>query len=348
MVLIRDSRMCQSYSRRARAMPAFESRNPSLVLVGLEEGRLSPVEAIQALRTSYDSHAKKREMETESPDSSEWRLNDALSELDSLIGLTAVKALIRELVAYVRIQRIREMRQLASEALVLHMVFSGNPGTGKTTCARLMGKIFREMGVLEKGHLVERERADLVGEYIGHTAQKTREQIKKALGGILFIDEAYSLATGGDKDFGKESISTLIKAMEDNRDRFIVILAGYREEMAKFIQSNPGIRSRFPIHIEFPDYTTEELMLIADLMLKKRDYRLDLAARARLEAQLSRNLGPNSDHSGNARLVRNIIERAIRRQALRLVDKKPLTREELMLIRREDIEGNHEAMHRFG
>ena len=189
-------------------------------------------------------------------------------ELDSLIGLSSVKALVRELVAYVRIQRIRESRQLASEALVLHMVFSGNPGTGKTTCARLMGKIFREMGVLEKGHLVERERADLVGS-IGHTAQKTRDQIKKALGGILFIDEAYSLATGGDKDFGKESISTLIKAMEDNRDRFIVILAGYREEMARFIQSNPGIRSRFPIHIEFPDYSTQELMLIADLMLKK-------------------------------------------------------------------------------
>jgi stage V sporulation protein K len=211
-----------------------------------------------------------------------------------------------------------------------------------------MGKIFREMGVLEKGHLVERERADLVGEYIGHTAQKTRDQIKKALGGILFIDEAYSLASGGEKDFGKESISTLIKAMEDNRDRFIVILAGYREEMAKFVQSNPGIRSRFPIHIEFPDYTTEELMLIADLMLKKRDYRLDLAARAKLEAMLSRNLGPVSEHSGNARLVRNLIERAIRRQALRLVDRKQLTREELMLIRREDIEGNNEAVHRFG
>jgi stage V sporulation protein K len=329
-------------------MPAFESRNPNLVLVGLEEGRLSPVEAIQALRTSSDSHARKRQVDDQSPDAGEWRLNDALSELDSLIGLTAVKALIRELVAYVRIQRIREMRQLASESLVLHMVFSGNPGTGKTTCARLMGKIFHEMGVLEKGHLVERERADLVGEYIGHTAQKTRDQIKKALGGILFIDEAYSLASGGEKDFGKESISTLIKAMEDNRDRFIVILAGYREEMAKFVQSNPGIRSRFPIHIEFPDYTTEELMLIADLMLKKRDYRLDLAARAKLEAMLSRNLGPASEHSGNARLVRNLIERAIRRQALRLVDRKQLTRDELMLIRREDIEGNNEAVHRFG
>jgi stage V sporulation protein K len=329
-------------------VPALKSRNPNLVLVGLEEGRFSPVEAIQALRASHDSHARRRHLKTEAPDSAEWKLNDVLSELDSLVGLSAVKALVRELVAYVRIQRIREMRQLASEPLVLHMVFSGNPGTGKTTCARLMGKIFREMGVLEKGHLIERERADLVGEYIGHTAQKTRDQIKKALGGILFIDEAYSLATGGDKDFGKESISTLIKAMEDNRNRFIVILAGYRDEMTRFIQSNPGIRSRFPIHIGFPDYTTGELMLIADLMLGKRDYRMDLAARARLEVVLSRNSGSDSDYSGNARLVRNIIERAIRRQALRLVDGKSLTRDELMLIRREDIENNYEAVHCVG
>lgn len=329
-------------------MSAFERRNPNLVLVGLEEGRLSPVEAIQALRTSSDPYARKRQIDVQTPDAGEWRLNDALAELDSLIGLNQVKALIRELVAYVRIQRIRETRQLASESLVLHMVFSGNPGTGKTTCARLIGKIFREMGVLEKGHLVERERADLVGEYIGHTAQKTRDQIKKALGGILFIDEAYSLASGGEKDFGKESISTLIKAMEDYRDRFIVILAGYREEMARFVQSNPGIRSRFPIHIEFPDYTVEELMLIADLMLKKRDYRLDIAARARLEAVLSRYLGTRSQHSGNARLVRNLIERAIRRQALRLVERKQWTREELMLIRREDIEDSNEAVHRVG
>ncbi len=316
-------------------MLAFEPRNADPVLAGLEEGRLSPVEALEALRGSCDLEAGQRAQQGPAP--SAWMLDEALAELDSLIGLGKVKALVRELVAYVRMQQIRSARQLISEPLALHMIFSGNPGTGKTTCARLMGKVFREMGVLEKGHLVERERADLVGEYIGHTAQKTREQIKKALGGILFIDEAYSLAQGGEKDFGKESISTLIKAMEDYRDKLIVVLAGYRDEMAGFIQANPGIRSRFPIHIEFPDYSTDELLRIADLMLKKRDYRLDLAARAKLEFMLSRRGGPGGEHSGNARLVRNTIERAVRRQALRLVDKQNLTREELMLIRREDI-----------
>ncbi|MEW6227807.1 MAG: AAA family ATPase [Bacillota bacterium] len=316
-------------------MLAFEPRNVNPVLAGLEEGRLSPVEALEALRDSSDPSASQRAQEGAPLNT--WRLNEALAELDSLIGLHKVKALVREIVAYVRIQQIRAARQLTAEPLVLHMIFSGNPGTGKTTCARLFGKMFREMGVLEKGHLVERERADLVGEYIGHTAQKTREQIKKALGGILFIDEAYALARGGEKDFGKEAIDTLVKAMEDYRDKLIVILAGYRDEMTTFIQTNPGIRSRFPIHIEFPDYPTEELLKIADLMLKKRDYRLDLAARARLEFILSRRIGSGNEHSGNARLVRNIIERAIRRQALRLVDKQQLTREELMIIRREDI-----------
>lgn len=322
-------------------MLAFDPRDPNLVLAGLEEGKLSPVEVLEVLKHSTEPGqarpvgAQRGAQELSS--TSAWRLKEALAELDSLIGLDRVKALVREIVAYVRIQQIRAARQLTCEPLVLHMIFSGNPGTGKTTCARLFGKIFREMGVLEKGHLVERERADLVGEYIGHTAQKTREQIKKALGGILFIDEAYSLARGGEKDFGKEAIDTLVKAMEDFRDKFIVILAGYRDEMATFINTNPGIRSRFPIHIEFPDYTTDELLRIADLMLKKRDYRLDLAARARLEFILSRRAGPGNEHSGNARLVRNIIERAVRRQALRLVEKQNLSREELMLIRREDI-----------
>ncbi|HHY31817.1 MAG TPA: AAA family ATPase [Firmicutes bacterium] len=343
-------------------MLALEPKNPDFVLAGIEEGKLTPAEALRLLKCAGEHGREGSAVRQRSageaatfpgagtdpaaggpgpgsagPAGADWRLKEALAELDALIGLDKVKALVREIVAYVRIQQIRAARQLTCEPLVLHMIFSGNPGTGKTTCARLFGKIFREMGVLEKGHLVERERADLVGEYIGHTAQKTREQIKKALGGILFIDEAYSLARGGEKDFGKEAIDTLVKGMEDFRDRFIVILAGYRDEMTTFINANPGIKSRFPIHIEFPDYTTEELLRIADLMLKKRDYRLDVAARARLEAILSRRTGPGNEHSGNARLVRNLIERAIRRQALRLVEKPNLSREELMIIRREDI-----------
>jgi len=158
----------------------------------------------------------------------EDRIKEIFKELEEMIGLNKVKTLIHELHAFVEIQKKREQENLAIEPLVLHMIFKGNPGSGKTTVARLIGKLFKEMGVLEKGHVVECERADLVGEYIGHTASKTKEMVRKALGGVLFIDEAYSLARGGEKDFGKEAIDTLVKAMEDHKDNLILILAGYR------------------------------------------------------------------------------------------------------------------------
>ena len=182
------------------------------------------------------------------------RIKEIHKELNELIGLQSVKKMILEVQAFVDIQKRRTQEKLAAEPTVLHAVFKGNPGTGKTTVARIVAKLFKEVGVLQKGHLVEVERADLVGEYIGHTAQKTREQIKKALGGVLFIDEAYSLARGGEKDFGKEAIDVMVKAMEDNKDNLIIILAGYKDEMDWFLCSNPGLRSRFPLHIEFPDY----------------------------------------------------------------------------------------------
>lgn len=263
---------------------------------------------------------------------------EILTELDDMIGLTTVKKNIREIQAYIEIQKRRQQNKLISEPQVLHMIFKGNPGTGKTTVARIIGKLYKEIGVLEKGHLVEVERADLVGEYIGHTAQKTREQIKKALGGILFIDEAYSLARGGEKDFGKEAIDVLVKAMEDYKENIVLILAGYRNEMIYFLRSNPGLRSRFPIHIDFPDYTIWELLEIAGLMLKKRQYILEPGAREALREILETKTGPGNEYSGNARLVRNLIEQAIRRQAVRLVYKQELTREELMQIKRADID----------
>lgn len=220
--------------------------------------------------------------------------------------------------------------------------FKGNPGTGKTTVARLVGKLFKEIGVLQKGHLVEVERADLVGEYIGHTAQKTRDQVKRALGGILFIDEAYSLARGGERDFGKESIDALVKTMEDHKENLILILAGYRDEMERFIQSNPGVRSRFPIQIDFPDYTVHELMQIADLMLSQRQYCLSSEARLELQRILEKQVREGMGHNGNARLVRNLIERGIRRQAVRLISQKEIRREDLVLIRRQDLEPHAE------
>ncbi|MDD3653634.1 MAG: AAA family ATPase [Desulfotomaculaceae bacterium] len=264
---------------------------------------------------------------------------EVVQELDALIGLQGVKRLIEEIYAFVEIQRRRQKEKLVAEPLVLHMIFKGNPGTGKTTVARILGKLFKEAGVLPKGHLVEVERADLVGEYIGHTAQKTRDQIKKAMGGILFIDEAYSLARGGEKDFGKEAIDAMVKGMEDHRDNLILILAGYQDEMDWFIEVNPGLRSRFPIHIFFPDYSIRELLAIADLMLQQRQYILSTGAREELRYIIERE-HKRHERSGNARMVRNLIERGIRRQAVRLMQKNcALNRNDLMTIVRADLGG---------
>ncbi len=266
-------------------------------------------------------------------------LRRVLEEIHGLIGLDRIKELIQELQAFVEVQRRRQAAGLTAEPVVLHMVFRGNPGTGKTTVARSLGRLFKEMGVLEKGHLVEVERADLVGEYIGHTAQKTREQIRRALGGILFVDEAYSLARGGEKDFGKEAIDVLVKAMEDHRANLVVILAGYRDEMEWFLRQNPGLRSRFPIHLDFPDYAVEELVRIAEHMATRRDYRLTDEARLELARLLRRPEAAGAAGCGNARLVRNIVERAIRRQAVRLVRENRHRREDLMRITAADLEG---------
>ena len=261
---------------------------------------------------------------------------EILAELESFTGLATVKRLIRDLQAFVEIQKRRTQEKLSADPLVLHMIFRGNPGTGKTTVARLVGRLFKEMGVLQKGQVIECERADLVGEYIGHTAQKTREQLKKALGGVLFIDEAYSLARGGEKDFGKEAIDALVKAMEDNKDNLVLILAGYRQEMDWFLQTNPGLRSRFPIHIDFPDYTLDELLSIGNLMFKTRQYELTLEAREALRSHLN-NLLNSHPYAGNARLVRNLVEKTVRQQAVRLFQRPSSSREELIQILPVDI-----------
>ncbi len=287
----------------------------------------------QPLRTNQN-----RKKQQAANDDNRSKPESVLKELNGLIGLSEVKSLVSEVSAYVQIQRRREKALLHTEHLVLHMIFKGNPGTGKTTVARIMGKLLYSMEVLSQGQLIEVERADLVGEYIGHTAHKTREQIKKAMGGILFIDEAYSLARGGTKDFGKESIDVLVKAMEDYKQDFVLILAGYKGEMEWFLHSNPGLYSRFPIYITFPDYTVEELLQIGALMLKQRQYRLLPEARSALRKILEEKNRSGSENEGNARLVRNLIEKAIRRQAVRLVKRQRLTREELMLIRPEDFD----------
>lgn len=262
---------------------------------------------------------------------------DSFKELEHLIGLQEVKRMLAEITAFVLIQNKRKQQQLRTDATALHMVFKGNPGTGKTTVARILGRILADIGVLSKGHLVEAERADLVGEYIGHTAQKTREMIKRANGGILFVDEAYTLAQGGEKDFGRESVGTLVKSMEDNRDNLIIILAGYSDEMDRFLRSNPGLRSRFPIHINFCDYDAEELFHIALQMYQDRDYELSNRCRWKLKQMLAEFVRTRHPHSGNARYVRNLAEKSIRLQALRIVDREVLNRKELTTIEDMDL-----------
>ncbi|RNC28822.1 MAG: Stage V sporulation protein K [Candidatus Dichloromethanomonas elyunquensis] len=279
---------------------------------------------------------QKRGKNVHNPENNKEKIEDILKELNEMIGLSKVKKFVQELEAFVEIQKKREKENLINDPLVLHMVFSGNPGSGKTTVARIVGKLFKELGVLQKGHVIECERADLVGEYIGHTANKTRDMINKALGGVLFIDEAYSLARGGEKDFGKEAVDVLVKAMEDHKSNLILILAGYRIEMEHFIQTNPGLRSRFPLHINFPDYTADELIQIGELMLLKKQYTLTPPAKIAFRNMLQ-NMNLVHPYSGNARMIRNIVEKTIRKQAVRLYRQTDPTREDLISITELDL-----------
>lgn len=278
----------------------------------------------------------------EEPVSNSWEqehqpLTKCFHSLRHLIGLTEIKKFVEEIYAWLEVGKRRQNAGLITEQQVIHMVFTGNPGTGKTTVARTIGELFREMEVLSKGHVIEVERADLVGEYIGHTAQKTREHVKQALGGILFIDEAYSLSRGGEKDFGKEAIDTLVKSMEDYKNEFILILAGYSDEMEAFIRTNPGLPSRFPIHLKFPDFTITELLEIADLMVKQREYVFSAAAKEKIRQLLYREAERKNNTFGNARFIRNLVEQAIRLHAVRLLKKKETDRNSLMTILPEDI-----------
>ncbi|MBM0065071.1 stage V sporulation protein K [Alkalicoccobacillus gibsonii] len=261
-------------------------------------------------------------------------------QLKQFVGLDEVKRLVKEIYAWLYMNQRREQQGLKANKQVLHMIFKGNPGTGKTTVARIIARFFHDMNVLSKGHFIEAERADLVGEYIGHTAQKTRDLIKQASGGVLFVDEAYSLARGGEKDFGKEAIDTLVKGMEDKLHDFVLILAGYSKEMDHFLSLNPGLPSRFPITMSFPNYTIQELMEMIHTMAKDRDYQLSKDAENAVRDHIKQYRNDHEATFSNGRYIRNLIERAIRQQAVRLMKFHQYERQALMTLVAEDFKFN--------
>jgi probable Rubsico expression protein CbbX len=262
-----------------------------------------------------------------------------LEELDrELIGLVPVKTRIREIAALLLVERARKKLGLAHETPTLHMSFTGNPGTGKTTVALRMADILHRLGYVRRGHLVSVTRDDLVGQYIGHTAPKTKEVLKKAMGGVLFIDEAYYLhRADNERDYGQEAIEILLQVMENQRDDLVVILAGYADRMDKFFSTNPGFRSRIAHHIDFPDYTDEELLAIAGKMLSHQNYHLSPDAREVLAAYIAKRR--TQPHFANGRSIRNALDRARLRQANRIfaTAKAPLSASELSEISAADI-----------
>ena len=261
---------------------------------------------------------------------------DPMEELESLVGLTTIKADVKELMAFVKIQKMRKDAGLKSVPVSLHLVFTGNPGTGKTTVARIIGRLYKQIGVLTKGQLVEVDRSGLVAGYVGQTALKTQEQIKKAMGGVLFIDEAYALAQKDDA-FGQEAIDTVLKAMEDHRDDLVVIVAGYTRPMEKFINSNPGLKSRFNKYFEFPDYTIDELEAIFYLNCKKYDYVVEEDARKQIRALIISRKMLRQENFANAREVRNMFEDIITNQARRVASMENPTHDDMMLITVMDL-----------
>lgn len=266
----------------------------------------------------------------------EETIEDLKKELEEYIGLSTVKKEVESLINLVTVQKVRKENDLPVSDLSLHMVFSGNPGTGKTMIARFMARVYKCLGILSKGQLVEVDRSGLVAGYVGQTAIKTSEVIQKAMGGVLFIDEAYALTNRGGTDYGQEAVDTLLKAMEDHREDLIVIVAGYTELMEEFVHSNPGLESRFNRFLHFPDYTVQEMLDIFDMRCEKSGYALSEDARDLLKSLLAL-YSIDTEGFGNARGVRNLFERAVSAQADRLAKAEQITREELMLLTADDI-----------
>ena len=265
-------------------------------------------------------------------------LDQLLEELDGLIGLDKVKSDVRSLMNFIKVANMRKRKGLKVPTISYHLVFTGNPGTGKTTIARLVAQIYYKMGLLTKGQMIETDRSALVAGYLGQTAIKTQKVIQEALGGVLFIDEAYALAGDDEDSYGREAIETLLKGMEDHRDDLVVIVAGYDELMHKFIDSNPGLRSRFNKYFHFPDYNGEELVKIFDCFCENNGYAASDETMAILLEEFEKVYAKREEHFGNARAIRNVFETAICYQANRIADQESVSEEDLVILTKEDVQ----------
>lgn len=284
------------------------------------------------------SEGEKSEKEAKGEEQPEKTLDELLAELDSLIGLAEVKKDVKSLINLLKVNKIRKERNLPTSPVGLHLVFYGNPGTGKTTVARLLSGIYKQLGFLSKGHCVEVDRSGLVGGYVGQTALKTQEVIASALGGILFVDEAYALTVNkGEGDFGGEAVDTLLKAMEDHRDDFVVIVAGYPDLMDSFLQSNPGLKSRFTRFINFKDYEPDELVQIFERLREKGGFTYSEDCKEKLKEIFTNAVNNKSSDFANGRFVRNVFENTVSNQANRVSEIENVTDEQLMEIAVEDF-----------
>ena len=264
------------------------------------------------------------------------KIEDLLAELDSYVGMDAIKTEVRSLINMVQVYKLRREHDLPTTDMSLHMVFSGNPGTGKTTVARIMSRIYHSLDILSKGQLVEVDRSGLVAGYVGQTALKTQKVIEKAMGGVLFIDEAYALNGKSENDFGQEAIDTILKAMEDHRDDLVVIVAGYTDLMDRFIHSNPGLESRFNRFLLFEDYTSDEMLDIFKMQCKKGCYQLSDGVEELVRDYITEENG-DPETFGNARGVRNIFEHILVAQNNRLAAMETVTKEDLMTLTQDDV-----------
>ena len=296
-------------------------------------GAVPEVETEVVTETRQPTATAKMDEEPEKPKEPE---KSGMEELDELIGLKSVKHDVEELIGLAKVRKMREEKGMKTAPVSLHLVFSGNPGTGKTTVARILAKLYKEIGILSEGQLVETDRSGLVAGYVGQTAIKTQKKIEEAMGGVLFIDEAYTLNQEGE-NYGQEAIDTILKAMEDHRDEFIVIVAGYTDLMRDFVDSNPGLRSRFNKFFEFPDYTADELQQIFDLQCSKYQYKLDEEADKAVKEKITELEAAKGENFANAREVRNLFEKIITNQASRVSAMEDVDEETLTTITMEDL-----------